>query len=293
MSRGVALLSSEPIEHVPGNEHGVLVVGEIAELSTLFGGELDALDDVTTIGFVEGRATALGRATVFPKIGELSHRRMPFALTFAWHLLIQASCTQASNLCERWISKQPHPVDIRNYARILAQVCLAGLMTTPPVARRVVHLTLVVALAASIAANVLAAEPVAVSRAVAAWPPIALLLVVDVLGRVPHSPGWLGRLTVMATGLVAVVAAVASFSHMRSVALTAGESPLVAVLFPLSVDGLAVVCSVALIELARREDRPSVGPAMVTPVVSVESPVPVVARSQEATDRMLPVLNNN
>lgn len=111
---------------------------------------------------------------------------------------------------------------------------------------------LAVALAVSVAANVTAAEPTVIGRAVAAWPPIALLLVVDVLGKAPVAPGWLGRLAIAATGLVAAVAAVASFTHMRHVALAAGESELVAVLFPLSVDGTAIVCSVALVEINRR-----------------------------------------
>ncbi|MGH1505077.1 MAG: DUF2637 domain-containing protein [Acidimicrobiales bacterium] len=115
-----------------------------------------------------------------------------------------------------------------------------------------VHLVLGVALLASVAANVLAAEPTAVARCVAAWPPVALLLVVDVLGRVPLASGWGGRLAAGAAGLVALVAAVASFSHVRHVALEVGESQLVAWILPLSVDGLAVVCSVGLVEINQR-----------------------------------------
>lgn len=108
--------------------------------------------------------------------------------------------------------------------------------------RRRVQAALIVALAASVAANVLAAEPTPVARAVAAWPPIALLLTIDVLGRVPAPNGWTGRLATVATAL-------ASFAHVRAVALAVGESELVAWVLPLSVDGLAVVCSIALVEL--------------------------------------------
>lgn len=115
-----------------------------------------------------------------------------------------------------------------------------------------VHAVLAAALIVSVAANVTAAAPTWTGRAVAAWPPIALLLIVDVLGKAPVAAGWLGRLSVAAAGLVALVAAVASFSHMRHVAQAAGESELVAVLFPLSVDGCAVVCSIALVEINRR-----------------------------------------
>jgi hypothetical protein len=86
-----------------------------------------------------------------------------------------------------------------------------------------------------------------VGRAVAAWPPIALLLVVEVLAR---SSLPVGRLRWVAGGgaaCVATTAALASFHHMHEVALAAGESNLVAWLFPLTVDGLAVVASVALL----------------------------------------------
>ncbi len=133
-----------------------------------------------------------------------------------------------------------------------------------------VRFVLVAALLVSVAANMLAAEPTVVGRAVAAWPPIALLLLVDVLGRTPRSSGWLGRLVALATASVAGVAAVASFWHMRAVALSAGESELVAVLFPLTVDGLAVVCSAALVELSR-SDRPAAQVPDLS-VMSVESP---------------------
>jgi hypothetical protein len=45
---------------------------------------------------------------------------------------------------------------------------------------------------------------------------------------------------------------------MQAVARQVGESELVATLFPLSVDGLAVVASIALVEANRRAAAPSV-----------------------------------
>lgn len=122
----------------------------------------------------------------------------------------------------------------------------------PDIAGRI-RAALVLSLLVSVACNILAAEPTAVGRAVAAWPPISLMLVVDVIGRGPQPTGWLGRMTTAATAVVALVAAVASFSHMRAVALAAGESDLVAWMFPLTVDGLAVVCSIGLVEARRRQ----------------------------------------
>lgn len=149
----------------------------------------------------------------------------------------------------------------------------------------------------SVACNVLSAEPSWVGRGVAAWPPIALLLVVEVLARSPLPTGRWRWAAVTGAGSVAAVAAIASFTHMQAVAREVGESELVATLFPLSVDGLAVVASVALVEVNRRvASPPSVeavdqvpvvetpaeiagpvarggGPVFVPPVVGVSSPV--------------------
>jgi hypothetical protein len=153
----------------------------------------------------------------------------------------------------------------------------------------------------SVACNVLAAQPTWVGRGVAAWPPIALLLVVEVLARSPLPAGRWRWLAISGAGSVAGVAALASFTHMQAVATRVGESPLVASLFPLSVDGLAVVASVALVETNRRRptapdpepasvvvpvdqaevdpqpvargDRPTVGAVFVPPVVGAKSPV--------------------
>ncbi len=140
--------------------------------------------------------------------------------------------------------------------------------------RRRVHAALAAALLASVAANVLAAEPTITARAVAAWPPVALMLVVDVLGRAPTATGWTGRVAVAAAGLVAFVAGLASFSHVRAVALNVGESELVAWVLPLSVDGLAVVCSVALVEINHRLNNTEPADAVEPSLVTVEHLAP-------------------
>ena len=152
--------------------------------------------------------------------------------------------------------------------------------------RRRLLAVLWIAGAVSVACNVLSAEPTTVGRPVAAWPPVALLLVVEVLARspLPHGPSrWA---TITGAGSVAVVAAVASFHHMHSVALSVGESTLVAWLFPLSVDGLAVVTSVALVNTNHAqvavvpEDRapiarsgPDPGVSLFVPPLGTRSPV--------------------
>ena len=161
-------------------------------------------------------------------------------------------------------------------------------------ARRNIRLTFGAALLVSMAANVLAAEPTVVGRAVAAWPPLALMLIVDVLSLAPRSTGWLGRLTAVAAASVALVAAVASYSHMRAVALAAGESDLVAYLFPLTVDGLAVVCSAALVELNRRATAAGAEASEPRPRGERGSRVlPDFESSDDRTVRSLVMLNNS
>jgi hypothetical protein len=126
----------------------------------------------------------------------------------------------------------------------------------------------------SVACNVLSAEPSWVGRGVAAWPPIALLLVVEVLARSPLPAGRWRFATVGGTGSVAAVAAIASFTHMQAVARQVGESELVATLFPLSVDGLAIVASVALVEVNRRISTPPTHEVVDQALVDVEPPGP-------------------
>src|SRR5262245_27682788 len=46
--------------------------------------------------------------------------------------------------------------------------------------------------------------------------------------------------------VVAAIAALASYSHMRNVALRYGQSELIAALLPISIDGMMVVATIAL-----------------------------------------------
>ena len=140
-------------------------------------------------------------------------------------------------------------------------------------ARQRLLLVLWTAGAVSVACNVLAASPTLVGRAVAAWPPVALLLVVEVLARSPLPRGRLRWVAALGATAVASVAAVASFHHMHAVALDVGESPLVAWIFPLSVDGLAVVASVALLG-PDRHATPTAPSAAVADVQVLDDPGP-------------------
>lgn len=111
---------------------------------------------------------------------------------------------------------------------------------------------LLLGIAASIAANVLHADPNPVSQLIAAWPPVALLLTVDLVSRVPVHRRSVAAIRLVATAAIAGIAAWVSYWHMAGVAWRYGERGASAYLLPVSVDGLVVVASVCLVELAGR-----------------------------------------
>lgn len=111
---------------------------------------------------------------------------------------------------------------------------------------------LMLGVAASVVANVLHANPNLISQSIAAWPPLALLLTVELISRVPVHRSGLAIARIIATTLIAGIAAWVSYWHMAGVALRYGESPSAAHMIPLSVDGLIVVASICLVELSGR-----------------------------------------
>jgi len=74
---------------------------------------------------------------------------------------------------------------------------------------------------------------------------------------VAEIPGWVRRVTTAAVLSVALVAAVASYEHMRALAETAGEGWR-AWLLPISVDGLAVAASMTMLVRRRAGERTGV-----------------------------------
>lgn len=107
-------------------------------------------------------------------------------------------------------------------------------------------------LAASIAANVLHARPDLTSQLISAWPPLSLLLTVELVSRVPVHRWWRTTIRVLATTSVAGIAAWVSYWHMADVARRFGETGQTPYLLPVSVDGLIIVASVCLVELTSR-----------------------------------------
>jgi hypothetical protein len=106
--------------------------------------------------------------------------------------------------------------------------------------------------AASVAANILHAQPNPISKVIAAWPPLALLITVELISRVPMHRRWLAAVRLAATTGIAAIAAWVSYWHMAAVASRYGETAPTPYLLPLSVDGLIIVASVSLVELAGR-----------------------------------------
>ncbi|GIM90465.1 DUF2637 domain-containing protein [Paractinoplanes toevensis] len=118
--------------------------------------------------------------------------------------------------------------------------------------RWAVRATLLLGVAASVVANVLHALDNPISQAIAAWPPLALLLTVELISRVPVHRRWLAAARLIATATIAGIAAWVSYWHMAGVAARYGETGASPYLLPLSVDGLIVVASICLVELGGR-----------------------------------------
>ncbi len=125
-------------------------------------------------------------------------------------------------------------------------------------ARLVAWLAFTLGVVASVAANVAHARPEIGPRLASAFAPMALLLTVEIMSRVPWPSGWawaLGRWA--GTGAVALVAAITSYRHMSGLLRSYGEDSLTATIQPASVDGLMVVASLALLALGRQRTRQS------------------------------------
>jgi len=97
-----------------------------------------------------------------------------------------------------------------------------------------------------------AADHGVVSRIIAAWSPLALLITVELISRVPVHRRALAAVRWLSTATIAGIAAWVSYWHMVAVCQRYGETGLSPYLLPLSVDGLVVVASVCLVELGGR-----------------------------------------
>ncbi|MEU8616076.1 DUF2637 domain-containing protein [Actinoplanes sp. NPDC048791] len=138
-----------------------------------------------------------------------------------------------------------------------------------------VRATLALGVVVSTIANVLHAVDNPISQAIAAWPPVALLLTVELISRIPVDTRALAFGRMLAAALIAGIAAWVSYWHMAGVAARYGETGASPYLLPVSVDGLIVVASICLMELATRIRTlaPEPVPAASSAVVAATVPV--------------------
>ncbi|MEU7961400.1 DUF2637 domain-containing protein [Micromonospora humida] len=155
-----------------------------------------------------------------------------------------------------------------------------------------VRLTLALGVAASVTANVLHAQANPIAQAIAAWPPLALLITVELVTRIPVHQRALGAIRVIAASTIAAIAAWISYHHMVGVVARYGETGTVPYLLPLSVDGLIIVASVSLVELSarrRESENPRPAPATATPTPTA---VPTATAQPQVPDDAAPTHPN-
>ena len=96
---------------------------------------------------------------------------------------------------------------------------------TPASLRRTqwaVRATLSLGVAASVTANILHAQPNPIAQAIAAWPPLALLITAELVSRIPiHRPS-LGAVRITATAAIAGIAGWVSYWHLVGVVVIRG-----------------------------------------------------------------------
>ncbi len=144
---------------------------------------------------------------------------------------------------------------------------------------------LALGIAVSVAANVLHADPDPISQIIAAWPPLALAVAIEIIARVPvHHSLW-ARARVSTAGIIALISAYVSYWHMAGVIVRYGESPDVAYLLPFSVDGLIIVASVSLFELNNHQRKTVTAAAAVSAVPVEGSPIAATGPDAIATPR--------
>lgn len=145
--------------------------------------------------------------------------------------------------------------------------------------------------AVSVAANVLHAQPNPISQGIAAVPPLALLGAIELIARIPATARLRAFTRIAAAASIAGVAGWISYWHMVGTVAAYGETGLSAYLWPLTVDGLMVVASVSLVELAiqiRDLTEFKEGPRNLNSVASdstlaTEPSTPVVAAAEAMT----------
>lgn len=152
-----------------------------------------------------------------------------------------------------------------------------------------VRVVLFLGVAASIAGNVLHAQDTIVSQIISAWSPLALLMTIELISRIPVHSMSLAVARWAATAVIAGIAAWVSYWHMAAVASRYGETGASPYLLPLSVDGLVVVASICLVELAGRIRQAEVSAPVSTTPVAPSQPRPTLQYAKPLGPEPAPV----
>jgi hypothetical protein len=127
--------------------------------------------------------------------------------------------------------------------------------------------------AVSISANVIAAEPTLLGRAVSVWPALALLVTVHLYQHVPvRRRDWVGFTHKVSVLAVIGIAAWVSYWHIVEVTLRAGETYTTAHIMPITIDAMMAVASAVYTAKAKPATPARKAPAKratVTPLRSV------------------------
>lgn len=120
----------------------------------------------------------------------------------------------------------------------------------------------------SLTANVVASPKNPVAIGVALWIPTAFLLSMALLEHVP-AKGWAGLVRKIAVGVIAVIAAWASYWHLVEVAQMGGADALTAHALPFTVDAMMALASTAM---KRKAPAAPVRRARKAPAAKASSP---------------------
>ena len=140
----------------------------------------------------------------------------------------------------------------------------------------------------SVAVNALDSATLA-NGAIAGWPPVALLLALEILTRVPGGRWYAALVRLVGSLAVSAAAGWLSYWHMVSTVAAHGESVISAHIWPASVDGLMAVAATAMVEIGARLralDYDAQVAAIVAPVEVV--PAPLIAQVEQALAPAVP-----
>lgn len=144
--------------------------------------------------------------------------------------------------------------------------------------------------AATVHANIVAAEPTLLARYWSALPSVVLLVVVEILLHVKPQRHRLELLRIPASVVVACCAALLSWGHMVKVSGDVGETGALKYLYPLVIDGGLVVVAVSLIvhsmakAPARRKPAPKKPAAPKSAVKAAPVPVDIDGSKMPTTE---------